>query len=159
MARVPASLFPTCQGKPGIHGRLVSCSFTPVFGQGSYAVIHFISLFFLAITMIPFAELGRFCCCGGGLHLGYFIWVQSEKKYLIGIASVQYTGQKCVPFCEPCCKGWLLWGWKKDHFIVLQPALYYCATTSTVARIPAQAYVFTSAGTEDVPHGSCWWIW
>lgn len=61
-----------------------------------------------------------------------------------------------------CCgseSGALPRGWNKEHVIVLQPPLHCCATTSAVdRRAPAQAYVFTSAGAEDVPHGNCWWI-
>lgn len=64
-----------------------------------------------------------------------------------------------------CCKEWLLWirawgtAWGEiKSILLLFSLLYCCAATSTVARIPAQAYMFTSAGIEDVPYGNCWWI-
>lgn len=64
-----------------------------------------------------------------------------------------------------CCKEWLLWirawgtAWGEiKNILLLFSLLYCCAATSTVARIPAQAYMFTSAGIEDVPYGNCWWI-
>lgn len=168
MARVPASLFPIYQGKTWDPWQTGKLHFYPSLWARKLCSN---SLYFFIFSGHCYDTI---CWVREILLLWwwfaswmFYLGAIREKKILIGTASVQYTGQKCVLFYEPCCKGWLLWirawgtawGWNKEHFIVLQPALYCCATTSTVAGTPAQACVFTSAGTEDAPRGNCWWIW
>lgn len=79
MAHVPASLFPICQGKTWDPWQADKLPFYPSLWARKLCSN---SLYFFTFSGHCYDAicLGRFSCCGGGLHLGCFIWAQSERK-------------------------------------------------------------------------------
>lgn len=131
MACLLASLFPICQGKtqgqlqfyPSFYARKLCSNSLHFF---IFSVRCYDTIYWVREVLLLWWWFASWV---------FFLGV-SRKKNLIGIAAIQYAGQKCVFFCV--CSFVLqrvtavdqslghCMGWNKEYFTALQPPLLLC---------------------------------